>query len=353
MYPYEQPSARTLLRQFLVRFKKRGYVQTANGKANLYAGCTRLSVQLRTSSSRKPLTLPYRSIRAAIHYLYAVRTVTRSDLEAFSRGYNSALLGILIEIAGSAARIQRTASGRLRLSLLGVRYYFAGADRSPRDLTIAAHNGASHVLFSYAHLRGRRAWKQHVQRLGLRILLDSGAFSVWRAAQQGKVIAPIDLQAYISFIQEHQDVIHAYFNLDVISDPAATRQNAEQMQAAGLQPIPVWHAGTDLQELQQLIQQEHPVIAVGGTVGMSEKRRRRIFRWVFRLYPEQNFHFLGGSSRLLTAFPWFSADSTGWLVGRKYGALIDAQGQRRAPEINGLQATARSCQYLASLEAAG
>ena len=45
--------------------------------------------------------------------------------------------------------------------------------------------------------------------------------------------------------------------------------------------------------------------------------KRELFREIFKRYPEQNFHWLGGSSHLLLEFPFFSADSSGWIQGRK------------------------------------
>jgi len=346
--------ARATLRAFIRKMQKAGHYRTANGKVNLYAGRTQLALRLRTASSKKPITLRYRVIRAAIQQTYYARTVTRKELEAFTRCANSALLGILIEIFGERGRIYRSSSGLVRLTLRGVRYFFAGADRVKRDLEIAAANGAKFVLMTYAHIRNRSAWKTHVLRLGLKVLLDSGAFTVWQSKKKGKAVEPIALDAYIAFIRKHEDVLFGYFNLDVIQDAAASKVNAESMKAAGLKPIEVWHIGSPLRALEELVKEDHPVIAIGGSVGISEKVRRRVFRWVFKLFPQQNFHFLGGSSQLLQAFPWFSADSRGWAVGRQYGAIIDERGQRKAPsEMSGLEAMAYNTRYLSALEMAG
>ncbi|MGG3278983.1 hypothetical protein [Paenibacillus solani] len=346
-------NARSLLRAFIRRLMKVGEFKTAQGKANLYAGKTQLAIQLRTVSSKRPIVLKYKIIRAAIQQTYAHRTITRKDLEDYTKGANSALLGILIEIFRDSARIHRTVTGLIRLTLKGIRYFFAGVDRVKRDLEIAAANGAKFVLMSYVHIRKRNAWKKHVLRLGLKIMLDSGAFTVWEAAKAGKdSMEKIDIDEYILFIKTHQDVIHSYVNLDVIGNPVSSKKNAKYMKDQGLKPIEVWHAGSSIYELASLVREDQAIIAIGGTVGMSEKRRARIFRWVFKLFPDQNFHFLGGSSKLLYSFPWFSADSTGWIVGRKYGAIIDRDGQRKAPHMNPLDALAYNCKYFSSLEAA-
>ncbi|MGG4106720.1 hypothetical protein AAXB25_22740 [Paenibacillus lautus] len=346
-------TARSLLRAFIRKLMKVGEFKTAQGKANLYAGKTQLALQLRTVSSKKPIVLKYRIIRAAIQQTYALRTITRKDLEGYTKGANSALLGILIEIFKDSAKVHRTVTGLIRLTLKGVRYFFAGVDRVKRDLEVAAANGAKFVLMSYAHIRRRTAWKKHVLRLGLKIMLDSGAFTVWEAIKAGKdSLEKIDIDEYILFIKTHQDVIHSYVNLDVIGDPASSKANAKHMQNHGLKPIEVWHAGNNIHELASLVSEDQAIIAIGGTVGMSEKRRARLFRWVFKLFPDQNFHFLGGSSKLLHAFPWFSADSTGWIVGRKYGSVIDRKGQRKAPHMDPIDALAYNCKYFSGLEAA-
>lgn len=201
--------ARATLRGFIRKLQKHGQFFTANGKANLYAGKTQLALQLRTAGSRRPIVLKYKTIRAALQLTYYARTVTRKDLEPLTKGANSALLGILIEVFGRQGKLQRMNSGLIRFTLRGVRYFFAGVDRCVRDLEIAAANGAKYVLMSYAHIRMRNAWRGHVERLGLKVLLDSGAFTVWQAQQKGKKVSPIVLEEYAVFIKRHLDVLLA------------------------------------------------------------------------------------------------------------------------------------------------
>jgi hypothetical protein len=261
------------------------------------------------------------------------------------------LLGILIEIFGEKGKLQKTASGLLRFTLRGIRHFFAGADRIKRDLEIAAANGAKFVLMTYAHIRSRKSWIKHVKHLSLKVLLDSGAFTVWQSKKKGKIMEDIDLASYMTFIEKHQEILYGYFNLDVVGDAAASKANAQVMKDAGLKPIEIWHVGSDIKDLVNLVKEDHAILEIGGSVGMSEKKRKRAFRWVFKLFPNQNFHFLGGSSMLLQSFDWFSADSRGWSIGRQYGAIIDEKGQRKAPEgMNGLEALAYNCTFFSGLE---
>lgn len=347
--------ARKAERAFIRKLEKTGGFTTANGKANMYQGKQPGVVFLKTEKSRKPLAMHRTKLRAAISFTFYTRTVTRKDVEKFSR-YSSALLGMLHVIFEQIAKLHKTPTGLVRLTLKGIRYFFAGVDRAVRDMEVAVANGAKFVLMSYYHLRTGLAQLAHVRRLGVKILLDSGAFTLWKAQEKGKAVEPISLPAYADFIEEHRDVLYAWFNLDVVGDAAASRENAEYLKARGLASIEVWHVGGSVKELNRIVQEDHAVIAIGGSVGMSEKRRARKFRWVFKLFPEQNFHFLGGSSKLLNVFPWFSADSTGWIAGRKYGAVLDEKGQRPAKQDedkrdwDGIACMAYNARYFARLE---
>lgn len=344
-------NARTTLRAFMRRIQKTGMTRTANGKANMYAGRNRFTLQLRAVGSNRSIVLKYTQIRAAIQLTYVKRTITRKDLEVYTKGANSALLGVLIEVFQSQGKVTRTKSGLVRLTLRGVRYFVAGCDRSLRDLEVAVSAGAKFILLSYAHIRSQQAWKRHVDELGLKVLLDSGAFTEWKAKKNGKAYPDIRIEDYAKFISDNRDRFHAWFNLDVVGDPSTSRKNEEYLRDAGLPCIPVWHARGSLDVLDDMVKQDHSIIGIGGTVGLSERKRKEVFDQVFQQYPSQNFHFCGGSSRLLTQYEWFSADSTGWLAARMYGAIITQHGQQKAPaDMSTVEAMFNSCKYLLSLE---
>lgn len=342
-------NARTTERAFIRKIQKAGEFKTANGKANFYVDHTGQLLFIKTEKSARPLSITRKQLRAAINFTYYVRTVTRKDLEAYSK-FSSALLGIIIEVFHRIAKLHRTPTGLLRLTIIGTRYFFAGVDRAVRDLEVAAANGAKFVLMSYFHLRERKAWKGHVERLGLKILLDSGAFTCWQAAKKNKKVEPLILKDYAAFIETHKPILYAWFNLDVIGDAAASKKNAEYLKARGLTPVEIWHPQSGYEALDALVAEDHAVIAVGGTVGLNEKDRRAVTEEIFKRYPGQNFHGLGISSKLLFDFPWFTADSTGWLIGRKYGAIINPQGQRPAPEMGGLEALTHNVKQMVALE---
>lgn len=120
-------------------------------------------------------------------------------------------------------------------------------------------------------------------------------------------------------------------NLDVVGDPETSRANAAYMRSHGLKPIEVYHVQSPWEELERLLQEDHPVIGIGGSVGLSEEERARIFTELFSRYPG-NYHFLGGSSKCLCRFPWFSADSRSWCFCGRMGELITPNGHIPAPD---------------------
>jgi len=92
------------------------------------------------------------------------------------------------------------------------------------------------------------------------IFLDSGAYS---AMTQGK---PIKVADYIAFVKEVKHLVAHYANLDVIGDHIQTQRNQEEMEKAGLSPVPIFHQGSPLGVLQLLLDNYTGKICIGGLV---------------------------------------------------------------------------------------
>jgi hypothetical protein len=156
------------------------------------------------------------------------------------------------------------------------------------------------------------------------LFLDSGAFSAW---SQG---VEIDIQEYIAFIKKNKNFINVYANLDAIGDPEKTLQNQKIMEKAGLTPIPCYHYGEDIKYFQMYIK-KYSYVALGGMVPISS---RDLAPWLTNLFcnyicdesgmPKVKIHGFGMTSlSLMLRFPWYSVDSTSWVMtGRMGGVLI-------------------------------
>ena len=335
------------------RLKKDTVILTGLNRVNKITRTDQTSLVLAAEQGQAQITVNRSCLVAAVAYMYRVRHVGRKELEAFHR-FNSAMFGLLKTVFRKEARmVIRKRS--LRLVMTGLRFFLSGAERCVRDLYAAVLAGAKYVLFSYYYLRNRKSWLKHTERLGLRILLDSGAFSLWQAKQKGKEVEDITLDEYVAFIHKYEHLLEGYVCLDVVGDYQATKDNQAQMEALGLSPIPVYHLGTPVTELHHLVESGYPVIALGGTVNAGKPAIRIFLEEVFSLYPDQPFHGLGISdSNLITTFAFFSCDSRVWQIGRQKNIVLTAGGQVRgdkdAPLAERMNSLAKCVRFLVDLE---
>ena len=160
------------------------------------------------------------------------------------------------------------------------------------------------------------------QNKKVELFLDSGAFS---AKSQG---VEINLKEYIQFIKENESVINIYANLDVIGDAEATWKNQQKMERVGLHPMPCFHYGEDLKWLK-LYLDKYDYIALGGMVRGGTDL---LIRWLDPLFanhlcdsagiPKVKVHGFGLTSLpLMLRYPWFSVDSTSWVVTGRMGSI--------------------------------
>ncbi|MFS0841183.1 hypothetical protein [Paenibacillus sp. 1P03SA] len=325
-------------------FQKNSFFRTGKGAINHIVEHDSRRVYFKSESSGMINTIELYKLKAAIRELFTRRTITRKQLESFSK-FSSALLGLMTTILRGMAKLTKGMKG-FRLTLIGVRFFFSGCDKAVRDLEVAKANGAEFVLMSYWWLKGKKDPFKHVNRLGLKVMLDSGAFT---AHNKGATISVVE---YAAFLIAHKDELHSYITLDVIGDDAATASNYAYLRGLDLSPVPVFPAMGDLANLARLIEEDHEFVAIGATVGMSERAKSDLFAKIFTAFPDGRFHWLGGSSSLITDFDWFSADSSTWLSGRKYGKLLDTEFRTtKAPaSLSGYAALAHNVQILSALE---
>jgi hypothetical protein len=154
------------------------------------------------------------------------------------------------------------------------------------------------------------------------LFLDSGAFSAFSKG------VDININEYISFIKDNEDYLEVYANLDVIGDAEATLKNQRIMEKKGLKPLPCFHYGDDIKYLK-LYMQEHNYIALGGMVPISTKN---LILWLDEIFsyicddkgmPKVKVHGFGLTSfDLMFRYPWYSIDSTSWVMTGRFGSVL-------------------------------
>lgn len=153
------------------------------------------------------------------------------------------------------------------------------------------------------------------------LFLDSGAFSAFTKNIE------IDIYKYIDFIKEHIGIIDIYANLDVIGDAEATWKNQKIMEAEGLTPIPTFHLKEDFSYLDRYIK-NYNYIALGGIAQAG----RSASNWMDQCFdricdtpdhlPKCKVHgFAVTSLKLMLRYPWYSVDSTSWVITSRVGSV--------------------------------
>jgi hypothetical protein len=152
-----------------------------------------------------------------------------------------------------------------------------------------------------------------------RFLLDSGAFTAWKA---GTVLKLVD---YLRFIDSLPVKPWRHFMLDVIGDPIATRKNYEEAMRLGYRPIPIFTRGEDPAVLD-FYYASSDLVAVGGLVGT--RGNKGFVNGIMRRIKGRQVHWLGFTqSDFLGHYRPYSADSSSVNAGYRYGQLKLYAGQ--------------------------
>lgn len=168
------------------------------------------------------------------------------------------------------------------------------------------------ILLSYAKHGGRNQEKflKQIKTTGLKVMLDSGAFSAW---QSGEEISITHLAEFYRFWQKnHPQVV--CINLDSIYDARRTWENQLFLESCGLNILPVFHIGSDYRELDRLCDL-YDYILLGGIVPyLKQSHRAALMAFCKKCHDVSDgrarFHALGcGQPSVLLAFPWKSSDN--------------------------------------------
>lgn len=209
-------------------------------------------------------------------------------------------------------------------------------------------------LFSYAYIRtGGAILHDTMQALApkCRIMIDSGAFTNYKtmvkSAKQKKPFQPITLDEYMKACQDFQR-FYQYIQLDVIGNPQATRRNFDIMQAAGLNPMPVFTGGAPWADLAYYSTKWQD-ICYGGIVRHAKNKVfvQNITNGLKMSGGKARFHLLGFARYpLVLSLPIKSFDSSSYAAGQQYGRLGIFSPQRG---IYSLDRNENSNEYIAEL----
>jgi hypothetical protein len=192
------------------------------------------------------------------------------------------------------------------------------------------------------------------------IALDSGAFSIYHQQiapkrRKGKRTVGAKaskhsnfsytdttefkdyLELYMEFLHDLGHYFDFYALLDVIYSPEKTWEVYQIMRKEGLNPVPVYHYGSDISWLHKYMD-ETDYIAVGG-LGRSMTKKKflpfgdQMFKELTQSRGRWRVHgFAVASFDLLRRYPWYSIDSTTARTWANFGQLmIPHKGRNGVP----------------------
>lgn len=192
----------------------------------------------------------------------------------------------------------------------------------------AARDGVRYYLESYHYIH-KQAYVDRIRADGVKVFLDSGAFSAFTKGVE------VDIRGYCDYIKRNMDIIEVVDGalcasvLDGIGDPLKTWQNQMAMEQMGVRPLPCFHYGEDERYLEWYIK-NYDYITLGGMVPIPTPQ---LFHWLDRIWdkyltdgsgrPRLKVHGFGLTTlALMERYPWYSVDSSSWVQIAANGNIL-------------------------------
>jgi len=160
-----------------------------------------------------------------------------------------------------------------------------------------------------------------------KLMLDSGAFSVWNSGKE------IKLSDYINFLHEHSSLFDVRINLDVIGNNKESYKNFKTILKEGLNVIPVYQILEGNLEYLFKYAEISNYIGIGGIAKMKAKERLLGLRKIFENFPDPKkigFHGFGVAEiQTMLAFPWRSVDARTAHIAARFGLVCTPWGNIR------------------------
>lgn len=224
---------------------------------------------------------------------------------------------------------------------MGFNLYFAGATCNKLiDNVRDELRGSCGLLFTFAD--GVKSVTTRMDYLETKFFIDSGAYSIARSGRE------VSLEEYISFINSTTKP-EVFASLDAIPFPELNSKTAIECSKQSWNNyletvhnvreenkhkiLPVYHFGEPLDYLETILNTEIdgkliPYMGLGGGNAGEFKRNVMYYSKVFDIIsksknPNIKVHAFGMTvPTLLEMFPFYSADSTTWLMTAVNGSII-------------------------------
>jgi hypothetical protein len=182
------------------------------------------------------------------------------------------------------------------------------------------------ILVAYPYMKTELIKLLSTHKNDIEFLLDSGAFTAWKAGKE------IDPQEYIKFIKSLPFKPWRYFNLDKIGDPEGSFRNYRLMLDNDLNPLPVFTRGENIEMLEEYYRTSD-VVAIGGLVGT--KGNKSFVKGMMEKVGDRRVHWLGFTSAdFVNHYKPYMCDCSSWSYATRYGDLQLYMGNGRIQSIH-------------------
>jgi len=165
-----------------------------------------------------------------------------------------------------------------------------------------------------------------INKSKFRILLDSGAFTAWKAGKE------IKLDDYCKFLDTLKFKPYKYFTLDVIGNPKETLNNYNTMIKRGYKPVPIFTRGEDISLLEEYYKTSD-IVGIGGLVGT--KKNKQFVNGLMKRIKKRKVHWLGFTNiQYIKYYKPFMCDSSAWLTGPRYASTNLYLGNGQFAKLN-------------------
>ena len=222
--------------------------------------------------------------------------------------------------------------------------YFAGwLNKEIADIII---NNNYNQLLSNANDRDNIGYFYEAKKNGWKgkLLLDSGAFSTYKSGK------PVDLDAYINYLNENHEYLDYYIQVDDIPGEFGKPKTKEQLEASPQKSwenylymitklkepkklLPVFHQGEDFKYLEQMLEYRdadgNPIdyICISSKKEFGMIARQNWYKKCYEIIqnssnPNVKTHSLGTQSiHDCELYPFTSVDATSWILTASNGNI--------------------------------
>ena len=206
--------------------------------------------------------------------------------------------------------------------------------------------GWQHRCFSYAYVGegSEQYMKQSFEAMRycldneVKVFLDSGAFSFFntlaKLGRDEKYIRKY-IRRYAEWVyQMGPQAFDFYVNFDYIQKCPVIYQVLKDLQELGLRPVPVYHGDSSIDWFQRYIDEGHKLIGLGTmrTRRVSHREKRRFFDMCFNVAAKHGvaLHGFAVTGQNMFRYPWYSVDSTSWVIAAVNGQIITIDTARKS-----------------------